>query len=392
MNDSRGTLGLFLGLAASVNCGDDGGGTSAGATAITTVSSGPSTASTSSGSGEPTTGAGSMGGTESSSGAATEVGTTGATASSSGATTDSPSSSSTGALKFDIGVDSDVPGDGTCERPGDPDCGCTAVDILFIVDNSGSMEKHKPAVAAAFDPFVDEMITALPAGTSLHVGVTRATGFYDPGNSSSWGNGCEFTPDGNWYPPEMGNNGVSGQQGRLFEQGAQRFYELEVGQDPGPLKTWFEAALTGAIAGFVPHSNTETVVAGAAYPFHPVNANYNAGFMREQAVLVLFLLSDAPDMSPKSVPTQDFIDIVSDAKAACGDMCILTTGAIAKGCYDNPGITNTRLYEFMNGFGQPPASFVEFGFLDTPDFKGVLGTALSTIIASTCEKIPPIPE
>ena len=131
------------------------------------------------------------------------------------------------------------------------------------------------------------------------------------------------------------------------------------------------------------------MVAGAAYPFHPVNETYNTGFMREQAVLVLFLLSDAPDMTPANVPTQDFIDMVSDAKVACGDMCILTTGAIAGGCYDGAGITNNRLFEFMNGFGSPPASFVEFGFNNTPDFAGVLSTALSEVIATTCDNIPP---
>jgi hypothetical protein len=367
MSDARGTLGVVLGLAASVGCGDDTGASSASGTGtITTVSGGTGTSITDSGSASATQG-------------------------STGASTDAPTTGSTGGLKFDIGSDADVPG-AECLDPDDPDCGCTAVDILFVVDNSGSMEMHKPAVVAAFDPFVDEMVGVLAAGTSLHVGVTRATGFYDPGNGSSWGNGCEFSPDGNWYPPEMGNNATNGQQGRLYEQDGQRFFELEVGQDPGPLKTWFEATLAGAINGFVQHSNTETVVAGASYPFHPVNATYNAGFMREQAVLVLFLLSDAPDMSPKSVPTQDFITMVSDAKAGCGDFCILTTGAIAGGCYDSPGITNTRLYEFMNGFGQPPASYVEFGFNNTPNFNGVLGAALSEIIATTCEKIPPIPE
>jgi hypothetical protein len=111
--------------------------------------------------------------------------------------------------------------------------------------------------------------------------------------------------------------------------------------------------------------------------------------MRQQAVLVLFLLSDSPDLSPPAIPTQDFIDIVSDAKSACGDFCVIPTGAIAGACYDQPGNTNTRLYDFMNGFGAPPPSWTNLQSGMVPNFEGVLGTALADVIGSTCEQIPP---
>jgi hypothetical protein len=299
---------------------------------------------------------------------------------------------STGEIKFDLGNAGDLPG-GNCD-PEDPDCGCTAVDILFVIDNSGSMQEHAPGVTAAFDTFVDEMVASVPPGTSLHVGVTRATGFWDPGDGSGWGGDqCTFTlfPDiamQTWSPPPA-DNGINGQQGRLFEHQGLRFFDLDTANDPQPLRDWFEGALGGAIDGFAPHSNSETVVAGAAYPFHPENADYNAGFMREQAVLVLFLLSDAPDMSPPNVMTSEYVAMVSDAKAACGDQCILTTGAIAEICYQNPANTNTRLTDFMDGFGMPATSHVNLQAGNTPDFSGVLGAALAEVIATTCENIPP---
>jgi hypothetical protein len=297
-------------------------------------------------------------------------------------------SSTTDPFKFDVGTKNDVPG-GAC-NVGDEDCGCTAVDILFIVDNSGSMQEHAAPTIAAFSTFVDEMIATVPPGTSLHVGVTRATGFFDPGNSGGWGSGaCEGFSDGAWNPPDVADNGVNGQQGRLYEHEGARYFEIATDLDPQPLEDWFQGALTGAIDGGAPHSNSETVVAGAAYPFHPANAAYNAGFMREQGVLVLFLLSDSPDLSPAAVPTSDFVDMVSDAKAACGDMCIITTGAIAGQCYDNPMNTNTRLTDFMNGFGQPPPSWINLQFGMVPDFQGVLSAALADVIGSTCENIPP---
>ena len=322
----------------------------------------------------------------------TASGTASASSTASGTATDTAStdgvdSSTTEDVKFDVGTPADLPG--AC-KPDDENCGCTAVDILFVVDNSGSMQEHAAPTVAAFDAFVNEMITALPPGTSLHLGVTRATGFFDPGNSGSWGGGtCEGSADGAWNPPDVANNTTNGQQGRLFEHESLRYFEIETDLDPQPLKDWFQGALMGAIDGFAPHSNSETVVAGAAYPFHPANADHNEGFMRQQGVLVLFLLSDSPDLSPANVPTQDFIDMVSDAKAECGDICIITTGAIAGDCYENPMNTNTRLTEFMNGFGQPPPSWINLAFGITPDFEGVLGTALADVIGSTCENIPP---
>ena len=100
--------------------------------------------------------------------------------------------------------------------------------------------------------------------------------------------------------------------------------------------------------------------------------------MRTQAVLVLFLLSDSPDLTPPAVPTDDFIQIVQDAKAECGgDVCVVTSGAIAGACYDQPGNTNTRLYDFMNGFGKPPASWISLEFGMMPNFESVLGDALA---------------
>lgn len=313
--------------------------------------------------------------------------TTGGTSEGSGSATSVPTTGGTG-FKFDIGV-VDAP-DGTCV-PGDPECRCNAVDVLFIVDNSGSMQVHAAPTIAAFDTFVEEMITVLPAGTSLHVGVTRATGFYDPGNAGGWGSGaCEGFADGAWNPPTVGDNGVNGQQGRLFEQDGLRFFETMTDADPQPLKTWFQAALTGAIDGGAPHSNSETVIAGAAYPFHPVNAAYNAGFMREQAVLVLFLLSDSPDLSPKEVLTSEYVGMVSAAKAACGDKCVLTAGAIADGCFGLPENTNTRLYDFMTGFGQAMPPWTPLKFDQPPNFEGVLGVALAEVVSATCNTIPPI--
>ncbi|MFO7561953.1 MAG: hypothetical protein R6X02_04875 [Enhygromyxa sp.] len=284
-------------------------------------------------------------------------------------------------IKFDLSdhdylVDKEVP------------CG---VDILFVIDNSGSMSQHKQDIVDAFDSFIDEMLAALQPGTPVHVGITRATGFFDPGNGSGWNDpSCNFGfLDGVWNPPTQANNGVNGQQGRLYENDGLRYFEYHIGESPTMLGDWFEGALMGSIAIDLA-SNSESVVAAAAYPFHPVNAEYNAGFLRSKAVLVLFLISDAPDATPAEIPTADFIDIVSEAKAECGDGCVLPTGLIQSACYGDPGNVNTRLFDFMNGFGAPPAALDFFKFNMPPEsFTSVLGTTLAESIAYTCEHIVP---
>lgn len=83
--------------------------------------------------------------------------------------------------KFDV-----APGDPPLPRcdPGDEDCGCTAVDLLFIVDNSLSMNWLIPPLNGAFPEFVDDMFSVLPPGTDLHVAIARGSGYFDPGNAS----------------------------------------------------------------------------------------------------------------------------------------------------------------------------------------------------------------
>jgi len=107
---------------------------------------------------------------------------------------DDPGSSATAGTGVDDGGQSDGgplldvaadPGGNTCD-PDDPDCGCTAVDILFIVDNSGSMSAHQAALAERFPLFVDVMLATLPVGTSLHVGITTQGGFWTGEGTGSW--------------------------------------------------------------------------------------------------------------------------------------------------------------------------------------------------------------
>ena len=69
----------------------------------------------------------------------------------------------TGMGKFDVGAMPDVP-------PPEP-VGCEKVDLLFIVDDSGSMADNQTNLVSSFPGFVDSMEEKLGNVESYHVGV-----------------------------------------------------------------------------------------------------------------------------------------------------------------------------------------------------------------------------
>jgi hypothetical protein len=309
---------------------------------------------------------------------------------------------SDGGLKLDVGAGSGGPPG--CD-PDAEDCGCTAVDILFVIDNSGSMFTFQQIIGPVFAGFVDVMIDKLPPGTDLHVGITTQSGFIDGSGNGNWGDDC--TTDASPWPagyttPDVKQQGGNGHQGRLFEWDGKRYYAIQTDAPPAEvdaMKDWFSSA---ALLQPPDGDNVEMVVSGAAYALHPVNADYNAGFLRDEgAILMLFFLTDTSDISPgpgKDYDLVPYADMVRDAKAGCGgDLCILTAGVIdlQHPCQD----VYPALPTFLEAFGKPPAAVSDIpegfwipGFGPPPPtepFEQTLGEALGSVIEATCEQIRP---
>jgi hypothetical protein len=256
------------------------------------------------------------------------------------------------------------------------------VDILFVIDNSLSMGDYQAQLALQWDDFVDEMWSNLPQGTDLHVGMTT-TSFFD-GNCFESVFNCVTTASpadvmNHYITPDMGNTGVNGEQGRLFEWDGQRYFEALVGEDNGDLKLWFSQA---AVAAGETGCSFEMMSAAAGYAFHPANAAFNDGFLRDEgAVLVIIVLTDEPDKSPEGAAV--YHQMIVDAKAGCGgDDCVVITG-IYDQCIEG---VNNALWQFFNLF----PTFTPDGDIDQPaDYANVVGAALAQVIGETCEQIPP---
>lgn len=292
-----------------------------------------------------------------------------------------------GGIKLDVGA-AETGGIGGGCAEGDEGCSCTAVDVLFVIDNSGTMCTKQEQLAAAFPGFVTAMFEALPSGTDLHVGIT--TSGFELGGSHSETN-CvaqedQATIEAHYVRPGEGMVAGNGLQGRLYEHQGMRWFEADTSNaaDQAALTNWFTAAATGVGCGV---SSFEFNASGAAWALHPDNAATNDGFLRDEgAVLVLFILTDEGDQSTE-VESLDFLhDTVVDAKAGCGgDACVVAGGLLPTYC---PAKTNGSL-AFLETFGAAPTvGDIGFGF-GPVDYEATVGDTFATVVAAACDEIVP---
>ncbi len=274
------------------------------------------------------------------------------------------------------------------------DCGCTAVDLLFVIDNSLSMNDYQVALGQAFPGFADAIIAALPPGTNLHVGVTSTEmGYSNAGSTTN----CQATGNGMpqeafYTTPDVMDTGRNGAQGRLYVADGMPYFEIDSDapeNEVQALRDWFASAANIGEGG----SNIEMSSAAAGWATDPANAGANAGFLRDEgAVLVLFFLQDEPDQSDAPGLTmqetgQQMLDKIAAAKEQCGGLtCVVAGGFVDQGCLPQNG-----LGVLLDGLPKPPA-IAELPDEDTvspADFAPLLEDTLAQVIAQTCDEIEP---
>lgn len=260
--------------------------------------------------------------------------------------------------------------------------GCNYVDLLFVIDNSGSMCDAQQGLAAVLPGLVDAIFDTLPPGTDVHVGLTTTS--FSPGGSHQ-----QVACHAQEGPAEIEAAYVTdtvvegnGFQGRLFEHDGRTYFAGNTAADADreELAQWFPsaAAAIGCEGGAFEFS-----AAAAAYALDPSNAATNAGFLRDEGgVLVVFVLSNEVDQSPEDLAV--YTDIVTKAKQGCGgEECIVTAGLLAPNCVPS---ADPMVWRFLNAFGEAPP------WGDIGDFAGydeVVSGALAGAIVDTCDAIAP---
>jgi hypothetical protein len=275
--------------------------------------------------------------------------------------------------------------------------GCNAIDLLFVIDNSASMNTYQMALSDAFPSFIDALWEALPTDTNVHVGIIT-TDFGSPGCSGATEgtSACQSTATAaeitmHYDTPLNAPSEINGAQGRLFEYSGQNFFEASTNDDNDALSTWFSGAATAAGEN---GCTFEMPVAAPGWAFTSPNvgevSSTNDGFLRnEGTVLLLFFLTDEPDKSPESITTHR--DRVLAAKQGCGgdqpdDICVVTAGFIPACTID----VNQKLWQYMIAFGEGEDDVRWGEITDTTAYDELVGTVLADTIAEVCQAIPPV--
>jgi hypothetical protein len=195
------------------------------------------------------------------------------------------------------------------------------LDILFVIDNSGSMKEEQEAVAAELTAFVSELRTAGGVEQDLRVGVIT-TSVYQHTNVNNFRfftdcqtRGTYCTQSGKLQPvPESGPDG-----GVLYGTGSERVINSSDSQFVDKFARLVQQGTTG--------SGQETPFEAlrlALFDWQTVAVENggNGGFLREGARLLVVTLTDEDDCSEKftrpsvvTVGDQPDIDYCTDQSA-----------------------------------------------------------------------------
>ncbi len=243
------------------------------------------------------------------------------------------------------------------------DTTCTEVDFMFVIDNSGSMSSHQANLIANFPAFIDGIQTTLEGVDSYQVGVittdTYSQNIPNCQNLSSLvvqtqaGGACGPYADGANYMTEMDDLATS------FSCAAQ----------VGTVGNATERAMQAMV---------ETVQKIEGDP-----GECNEGFIRDDALLVIVVITDEPDNTSIGNP-MTWYDEVLLAKAGIPENVVVVSiiNTPAGGC--SGGVANNMaMFTDMwgdNGFQVP---------ICAPDYAPFFDEAVG-IIDVACENyIPP---
>jgi hypothetical protein len=285
------------------------------------------------------------------------------------------------APKFDLATAPDV------SLP-PPDTGCIKVDLLFVIDNSGSMADEQVHLINGFPDFVAEMQAKLGDTESYHVGVstTDSNAFNTPpcqipgalvtktGGKHSSNQTCTPYASGMNYMSEADDLGArfacAGQVGTDGDGNEQPMYTMQQAVSPG---------INGP-------------------------GGCNEGFIRPDALLVVVIITDEEDdheqdacmQLPKSGspgdPTNWFDGLVGAKGGVETNIVVLAlVGPIDPACpmldKCNGGITGaetaSRVVQFAEMF-----TYGSVGQICAPSYKQFFSDAIS-VIDSACENFMP---
>jgi hypothetical protein len=290
--------------------------------------------------------------------------------------------------KLDLLDDSDM--------PTDEEGGCEKIDFVFVIDSSGSMADKQANLIASFPGLVAAMMNNVPA-EDWHVMVVDSDGQWggtDCANACMSLGVCPDEPSFpcNTPPPQLCDISLgAGQVAPMGEAASNEDCSLTgdaryiQASEPDLLDAFSCVAKVG-----VDGSDSERpmdALVRAIGPEHGEPGGCNEGFVRDDAILVITIITDEPDDHSLGDPA-DWADAVIAAKGGVPES-VVVLGLVPDGDLAMPlcgaeSVLAPRLTEFLQLFDSSSrASICE------PDYSPFFLDAVS-VISVACDEFEPI--
>ncbi|WP_106090156.1 hypothetical protein [Enhygromyxa salina] len=238
------------------------------------------------------------------------------------------------------------------------DTSCGMVDFLFVIDNSGSMFDEQIALISNFPAFINGIENTLDSVDTIHVGVTT-TDDYVPNVA-----GCQLL--GSLVVKTGGSDSSNSTCGPYIED---TNYMTEMDD----LGAKFSCAAQVGSGGSAAERPMQAMVNAVSGLYGGVD-ECNEGFIRDDALLVIIVITDEPDLSSQGSPVTWFQDVV-DAKAGIPENVVVVSLINTPG--GNCGLNDTAqsIADFTTMFGAN-------GFMADiciPDFAPIFDQAIEII-------------
>lgn len=295
-----------------------------------------------------------------------------------------------GDAKLDVGdTQADTGGDDTGEE-----VGCEAIDFLFVIDSSVSMKTHQENLIASFPGFADEIASAVPEN-DWHVMVVDTDaqwGGADCANACATLGTCPDEPAFECQSPAPSlcditiGSGVTAPMGEGASnveclQSDQRYIEAGA----AGLSQIFQCMAQVGVDGSSQEHQAESLLRSISDDLQAEDG-CNAGFLRDDAILVVTIITDEPDeYSPDDAAAwwNAIVAAKNDDPAAVVVLGLLPDGGMT--CEQTD--VAPRLEDLVGlAQGGLTASVCE------PDYSPFFAQAVDLITETCDEFVPPVPE
>ncbi|MFO0632666.1 MAG: DUF11 domain-containing protein [Nannocystaceae bacterium] len=200
-----------------------------------------------------------------------------------------------------------------------PQTGCAKIDFLFVIDSSESMTVHQTNLVQSFPGFVQAMRDAVPA-EDWHVMVVDTDAQWNGGECANACTTLGSCPDEPAFacdtpPPALCDIALGAGMVAPYGTAASNTTcdlspdERFIASDEADLETAFTCIATVGVDGNSEERTADALVAAVAGD--GAAGTCNAGFLRDDAILVITIITDEADVDSEGTPALWYDAVVS---------------------------------------------------------------------------------